>query len=1089
VFCDADAILTVRIASAFATFQGILETRSGGAGNLEQCLSRVDADCADFGARDVTATTDEGQQPARIGVLATPDIHLEPDGILKALTWTLFARIFTRTASRCIEHFLDDRHFRTVNLNQCSRDVLGGTLGHQALRQCLVFLVRFDRSHQCNEQTFAIVVADVCRRRCRRPFGSDLCIAQHRFDATAAGMRDDQDSGALLSGATCTTRAMLQGIGIARQFDVNDQRQRRQIDTARGNVGRDANPGTTITQRLKRVVAFVLAMLTRQGDGGKATLDQAGVEVTDIVAGRAEQHRRFGFVEAQQVDDGMFDVGRRNRDGAVADVAMTTIFTDGRDAQRIVLVTLCQCHDRLWHRCREHEGATFFWRCVEDLFQIFAETHVEHFIGFIEHGDLQRAEVESATLEVIAEATRRADDYVRAMRKVATLFRGIHAADAGCDARTGLAIKPHEFAADLKRKLTGRGDHERQWLQREGDTPVFIEHLGSHGEAKRDGLSRTRLRGHDKIASCGFGFEDGGLNGCRGGIAVVGERFGEKRWNVSKFCHAGAPTPETLQCRAFPTISVTIVERCAGQACCSCDSQARSAMVYADAWFNEETRNYMIFKRTLLALSAASTGLMGSFATAQDAPVNLLPDFTNPASPKPQVNRTLPPIPMPRLSEAQESTLTNWLADVAAPGLARTNPAATATLTGDALVTQTLDRARAIHAGRLDTADFLTIWALRPAAYDPMPSFAEAVSSDRVSNWIANLAPPYSGYDGLRRGLVNYRAIKENGGWRTIPAGPPMSIGQSDTRIPALRQRLALEDRDVVTKGAAFDATLREAVQRAQRRYGLNPTGSAGPETLAALNVSVDDRIGAIMANMERWRWLPAELPTHRIQVNIAAAVLTVFEGDRPVTSMRAVTGRPGDETPMLQSNIRSIVINPPWNVPTSIATRELWPKERANKGYLAAHNFKVIGTPETGQRLQQAAGSTSALGRLKFDFDNPFSVYLHDTPSRAKFSSYSRLASHGCVRLEKPLDLAELVLKDDPKWQGDAIQEAIDAGPTQRVALPQQVAVYLLYWTAFASGNGQMNFRDDPYGWDKLLASKIEASTRRAAVAVAIQG
>jgi murein L,D-transpeptidase YcbB/YkuD len=497
----------------------------------------------------------------------------------------------------------------------------------------------------------------------------------------------------------------------------------------------------------------------------------------------------------------------------------------------------------------------------------------------------------------------------------------------------------------------------------------------------------------------------------------------------------------------------------------------------------------MIFKRTLLALSVASFALIGSMANAQNAPVNLLPDFANPVPAKPPVIRTLPPIPMPRLSEAQESTLTNWLADVAAPGLARTNPAASPTLTGDALVAEALDRARAVHAGRLDTADFLTIWALRPAAYDPMPSFAEAVSSDRVANWIANLAPPYSGYDGLRRGLVNYRAIKENGGWRMIAAGPPMSIGQSDTRIVALRQRLAFEDRDVVTKGATFDAPLRDAVQRAQRRYGLNPTGSAGPETLAALNVSVDDRIGAIMANMERWRWLPAELPTHRIQVNIAAAVLTVFEGDRPVTSMRAVTGRPGDETPMLQSNIRSIVINPPWNVPTSIATRELWPKERANKGYLAAHNFKIIGTPETGQRLQQAAGSTSALGRLKFDFDNPFSVYLHDTPSRAKFSSYSRLASHGCVRLEKPLDLAELVLKDDPKWQGDAIQEAIDAGPTQRVALPQQVAVYLLYWTAFASGNGQMNFRDDPYGWDKLLASKIEASTRRAAVTVAVQG
>ncbi|WP_293881113.1 L,D-transpeptidase family protein [Sphingomonas sp.] len=466
-----------------------------------------------------------------------------------------------------------------------------------------------------------------------------------------------------------------------------------------------------------------------------------------------------------------------------------------------------------------------------------------------------------------------------------------------------------------------------------------------------------------------------------------------------------------------------------------------------------------------------------------------MPNAVPPTVTKPPVAPTLLPIPTPRLTAGQEAMLTDWLADVAAPGLSRTNPAATTTLTGDALVAEALDRARAIHTGRLDTADFLTVWALRPAAYDPMPSFADAVRGNQLQHWIANLAPPYSGYDGLRRGLVNYRAIRENGGWNTVAAGTAIAFGQTGARVTALRTRLGFEDRDVVAKGVTFDAPLRDAVQRAQRRYGLNPTGIADAALVAALNVNVDDRIGAIMANMERWRWLPAELPTHRIQVNIAAAVLTVFEGDRPVSSMRAVTGRPGDETPMLQSNIHSIVINPPWNVPTSIATRELWPKERANKGYLAAHGFKVIGTPETGQRLQQAAGPTSALGRLKFDFANDFSVYLHDTPSRAKFASYSRLASHGCVRLEKPVALAELVLKDDPKWSGGAIQAAIDAGATQRVPLPQQVAVYLLYWTAFASGNGQMNFRDDPYGWDRLLASKIEASTKRAAITVAVQG
>jgi murein L,D-transpeptidase YcbB/YkuD len=297
--------------------------------------------------------------------------------------------------------------------------------------------------------------------------------------------------------------------------------------------------------------------------------------------------------------------------------------------------------------------------------------------------------------------------------------------------------------------------------------------------------------------------------------------------------------------------------------------------------------------------------------------------------------------------------------------------------------------------------------------------------------------------------------------------------------VAALRKRLSVEDPDVATSGA-YDLKLVEAVRRAQRRYGLNPTGIVSTQTLAALNVPATARVRQIMANMERWRWLPQQLPRDRIQVNIAAAVLTVFDGDQPVMSMRAVTGRPGDETPMLSSTIHSVVINPPWNVPTSIATKELWPKEKKNPGYLRRNGFRVI----DGTRLQQAAGDQSALGRYKFDFDNAFAVYLHDTPSRAKFASFSRLASHGCVRLEKPADLAELLLKGDPAWTPEAIAAAVDKGNTVRARLTKPVAVYLLYWTAFASGNGQMNFRDDPYQWDATLAAKIEARTASQMVA-----
>ncbi len=477
----------------------------------------------------------------------------------------------------------------------------------------------------------------------------------------------------------------------------------------------------------------------------------------------------------------------------------------------------------------------------------------------------------------------------------------------------------------------------------------------------------------------------------------------------------------------------------------------------------------LVFSRSLLValpLTAPAAAL------AQGAPQSLVPPVfkqpavpaTKPATPPPVVpTAPLPPVPLPKLSAAQADFLRTWLSSGRQQGLTAQQASGPA-LGGDALVRAALDRASALYRGRVDTADFLEVWAIRPGIYDPLPGLVAAVQADRLPQWTNSLTPRYAGYEGLRAGLANYEAIRDSGGWPVLTAksGPA-----------AIRARLAIED-----KTGTEGEPLTVALQRAQRRYGLNPTGLLDTRTLAALNVPVGDRIASIMANMERWRWLPRSLPVNRVQVNIAAAVLTVFEGDAPVTSMRAVTGSPGNETPMLTSNIHSIVVNPPWNVPSSIAKRELWPKGRAN---LIRQGYKIVGTPETGERIVQPAGPNSALGRLKFDFDNPFAVYLHDTPARAKFSSYDRLASHGCVRLEKPVSLAELMVQGDPLLAGQ-VQALIDKGKTQRVQLPQQVAVYLLYWTAFASANGTMNFRADPYNWDRLLAEKIEASSRRAA-------
>jgi murein L,D-transpeptidase YcbB/YkuD len=380
-----------------------------------------------------------------------------------------------------------------------------------------------------------------------------------------------------------------------------------------------------------------------------------------------------------------------------------------------------------------------------------------------------------------------------------------------------------------------------------------------------------------------------------------------------------------------------------------------------------------------------------------------------------------------------------------------------------------------VHVGRLDPADFPRAWGLRPQPYDAAAALTQALAADRLGDWLDSLPPPYAGYVALRDGLARYREIADRGGWKAVPSGPSLSTGASGVRVADLRARLAVEDDQVALTGP-FDAPLKQAVIRAQRRFGLEPDGVVGRSVLAALNQTPDQRIAQIIANLERWRWLPDQMPPTRLQVNSGAAIVTLFRDDRPVLSMKAVSGRPGDETPMLVAEVNSVVLNPPWNVPSSIASKELWPKERRDPGYFARNDFQVITNPDGSTRLQQRAGPKAALGRYKFDFENPYGVYLHDTPTQSTFERYARQQSHGCVRLEKPAELAEALLADDPKWTPEAIQAAVDDGDTLRVKLPERVPVYILYWTAFVGADGAMNFRSDPYKWDSLLLARIGA-------------
>jgi murein L,D-transpeptidase YcbB/YkuD len=479
---------------------------------------------------------------------------------------------------------------------------------------------------------------------------------------------------------------------------------------------------------------------------------------------------------------------------------------------------------------------------------------------------------------------------------------------------------------------------------------------------------------------------------------------------------------------------------------------------------------------------AAGQGPQGAPEGAQQQPA---PETVPPAAPT---------APAPGLRTDQAGALLDALANVEAEGfskgeftpegldaLMRSTRASDRDRAEALLESAILDYARAQHGGRLAPSAFDKNWGLRPAPYDPRPEFAAAVAADGLGPWLESLPPPSDRYRGLRAALSSLRKIRASGGWGEVPWGGALKPGDNGTRVLALRRRLAAEEADLADAPApaVFDEPLEAALRRFQHNVGLNQTGVMDAQTLNRLNIPLARRIRQIEANMERWRWYPRALPATRIEANIAAEEMDAFVGGEIALEMRAAPGRPDDQTPILASAVGSVVFDPPWNVPASIAKKELWPKEAAHPGYLAAHGYKVLVSgsgDETSRRIVQPFSAKSSLGRVKFDFPNAFAVYLHDTPSRAAFGRTSRAVSHGCVRLQRPQELAELLFKGDEDWPPERIAAAMAAGKTVRAALPAATPIFLMYWTAFIDVKGRVNFRDDVYGWDEELMGLIDA-------------
>lgn len=362
------------------------------------------------------------------------------------------------------------------------------------------------------------------------------------------------------------------------------------------------------------------------------------------------------------------------------------------------------------------------------------------------------------------------------------------------------------------------------------------------------------------------------------------------------------------------------------------------------------------------------------------------------------------------------------------------------------------------------------LWDLSPAARDVPAEMLRARETGGLSAWLAGLSPDDARYAGLARARLHYGRIVAQGGWEVLPAGLRLRPGDAGPGVAALRRRLGAEG-DAPAEPVSpevFDAPLRRALAAWQERNDLEDDGVLGPATLARLNVPAAVRLGQVDANMERWRWLPRSLPADRLEIDTGGAVGALYRQGRVVHAFRVIPGAVRDPTPIFQSRIHSVVLNPPWNVPDRIAREELFPKAARDPGYLARNGFVRI-----GGRLQQQPGPKSALGLVKFDLNSPFGVYLHDTPGRDAFRRSERHLSHGCMRVENPLVLADLLLGPQGRG-GSRMKSDLATGATLRISLTRQEPLLVVHWTVRPGADGRAGFLDDVYGWDARLASVL---------------
>jgi len=396
-----------------------------------------------------------------------------------------------------------------------------------------------------------------------------------------------------------------------------------------------------------------------------------------------------------------------------------------------------------------------------------------------------------------------------------------------------------------------------------------------------------------------------------------------------------------------------------------------------------------------------------------------------------------------------------------------------------------------LYRGKVDPATLDTHWNFDPRQLDQargLQAVREALAQGTIGELFARARPQHPYYGQLRAALAKLREVAAQGGWPAIADGPTLKPGSRDPRVPALRRRLQLAGYPLDDgAGDLYDPALEAALEQFQREQYLAADGHLGKATLAALNVPVVARIEQLRANLERARWLLHQLQGRFVVVDIAGYQVSYYRDGKPVWSSRVQVGKPYRSTPVFKSAITYLTFNPTWTVPPTILKNDILPKLRKNPGYLAANRIRVLDgqgrelAPSSvnwasprGIVLRQDAGPGNSLGRLVIRFPNDYAVYMHDTPHQELFANQQRTFSSGCIRVERPRELAELLLDDPVQWNRAGIDRAIDTLKTQTVMLREPVPLLLAYWTVDLREDGRVGFRPDVYRRDPALLAAL---------------